>query len=81
MKKLWDVRICLIYRGIGLLYNDLPEVINIMYNYFNKRYFAEMIHINDNKEIIIITKLEKLFLTENESKMLYNEFKKNNNFE
>ena len=81
MKKLWDVRICLIYRGIGLLYNDLPEIINIIYSYLNKRYFAEMIHINDNKEIMIITKLEKLFLTENESKNIYNEFKRNNSFQ
>ena len=81
MKKLWDVRICLIYKGIGLLYNDLPEIVNIIYNYLNKRYFAEMININDNKEIMIITKLEKLFLTENESKIIYNEFKRNNSFQ
>ena len=81
MKKLWDVRICLIYRGIGSLYEDKPEINKIIFNYLNKRYIAELIDINNNeKGIFILTKFENLFLTLNESKNIYNEFRNNFNF-
>ena len=78
MKKLWDIRIGLIYRGIGSLYEDNPKINNIIFNYLNKRYMAEMIDINNkDKEIFIVTKFENLFFTLKESQNLYNEFKKN----
>ena len=84
MKKLWDIRICLKYKGIGLLYEDNPINNTIILNYLNKRYIAEYCEIysndNDNKEIILITKFINLFLTENESRSLYDEFKKNFTF-
>ena len=76
MKKLWNIRICLIYKGLGLLYKDQQNINKIIFNYLNKRYHAEMIDINnDNKDIYIITKFENLFLTLNESKILYEKFK------
>ena len=79
MKKLWDEPISLIYKGIGSLYNDKPIINNILVNYLNKRYFAQFYEVN-NGTITLITKFENLFLTEKESKTLYEEFKKNNVF-
>ena len=77
MKKLWDVRVCLIYKGIGFLYENNPNINTLLFNYLNKRYMAEMIDINNNDKIIfILTKLENLFFTLKESENLYNEFKK-----
>ena len=79
MKKLWDESVYLIYKGIGSLYNNKPIINNILVNYLNKRYFAQFYEV-DNGTITLITKFENLFLTEKESKMLYEEFKKNNVF-
>ena len=79
MKKLWDEPISLVYKGIGSLYNDKPIINNILVNYLNKRYFAQFYEVN-NGTITLITKFENLFLTEKESKALYEEFKKNNIF-
>ena len=79
MKKLWDEPISLVYKGIGSLYNDKPIINNILVNYLNKRYFAQFYEVN-NGTITLITKFENLFLTEKESKTLYEEFKKNNVF-
>ena len=79
MKKLWDESVYLVYKGIGSLYKDRPIINNILVNYLNKRYFAQFYEV-DNGTITLITKFENLFLTEKESKMLYEEFKKNNVF-
>ena len=79
MKKLWDEPISLVYKGIGSLYSDKPIINNILVNYLNKRYFAQFYEVK-NGTITLITKFENLFLTEKESKTLYEEFKKNNVF-
>jgi hypothetical protein len=79
MKKLWDINICLKYKGIGQLYEDTPINYSIIMKYLNKRYFTDYIHKNI-KEIILVTKLKRLFLTEKESRILYDELTKNNFF-
>ena len=80
MKKICDNRIILTYDGIGTKYKDNLFNRNIVRDYFRKRYLFEKYKFDDfNKQIIISTKIKYLLISEEDSKIQYEEFIKNIN--
>ena len=72
--KLSEEEITLIYKGINYLYKEKFK--NIISNYLSKRYKSEKCELIDNN-IIIITKIKNLLISEEQSKIFYEEFRKN----
>ena len=72
--KLCEEEITLIYKGINYLYKEKFK--NIIANYLSKRYKSEKCELIDNN-IIIITKIKNLLISEEQSKIFYEEFRKN----
>ena len=78
MKKIENNNITLIYRGIGTKYEDNLNNKNILMDYLNKRYKCENYRYDSfNNQIILFTKLGNLLISEEESNLLYEEFKRN----
>ena len=72
--KLSDEEITLIYKGINSLYKE--NLKNIIIKYLSKRYKNEKCKYIDSN-IIIRTKIKNLLISEEQSKIFYEEFKKN----
>ena len=72
--KLGEEEITLIYKGINSLYKE--NLKNIIIKYLSKRYKSEKCEYIDNN-IIIRTKIKNLLISEEQSKIFYEEFRKN----
>ena len=72
--KLGEEEITLIYKGINSLYKE--NLKNIIIKYLSKRYKNEKCKYIDSN-IIIRTKIKNLLISEEQSKIFYEEFKKN----
>jgi hypothetical protein len=74
-KKLFEEEISLIYKGINNLYGIKYK--DIIIDYLTKRYQNKNYEIIDSYNVLINTKIKNLLISEEQSKLYYEEFKKN----
>ena len=72
--KLSEKEITLIYKGINILYEE--KIKDKVINYLKKRYKSEKCKLIKSN-IVMITKIKNLLISEEQSELFYDEFKKN----
>jgi len=74
--KLSEKEITLIYKGINFLYGEKSK--EKVIDYLNKRYQGKKCEYDLNEaNVVMITKIKNLLISEEQSKFFYDEFKKN----
>ena len=75
LKKLNEEEITLIYKGINNLYEIKYK--EIIVDYLKKRYKNKKYEINEEYNVVINTQIKNLLISEEQSKLYYDEFKTN----
>ena len=75
LKKLNEEEITLIYKGINNLYENKYK--DVIVDYLKKRYKNKKYEINEEYNVVINTQIKNLLISEEQSKLYYDEFKTN----
>ena len=75
LKKLNEEEITLIYKGINNLYEIKYK--DVIVDYLKKRYKHNKYEINEEYNVVINTQIKNLLISEEQSKLYYDEFKTN----